>query len=85
MSYFCPRLKSLPEAKVKILKLIALTKEVSETPIIDFVLWFNLLKNILNKCSKSRKEKYKICGSSIKGAPGSKMEMNPVFRDITLN
>jgi hypothetical protein len=29
---FCPRLKNLPEAKVKRLRLIALTMEVSETP-----------------------------------------------------
>jgi hypothetical protein len=38
-----------------------LTKEVSETPIIDFVLWLSLIKNILNKHSKLRKKKiYKI-------------------------
>ena len=59
-------------------------KEVSETPIMDFVLWLNLMKSILNKLSKLRKEKYKICGSSIKGAPGSKMELNSVFKDIEL-
>ena len=53
---FCPCLKSLPEAKVKRLRLIALTKEVSEMPIIDFVLWLSLMKSILNKC-KPRKEK----------------------------
>jgi hypothetical protein len=35
---FCPYLKSLPEAKVKRFILISLTKEVSEMPIIDFVL-----------------------------------------------
>jgi hypothetical protein len=50
----------------------------------DFVLWLNLMKSILNKLSKLRKEKYKICGSSIKGAPGSKMELNSVFKDIEL-
>ena len=61
------------------LRLIALTKEVSETPIIDFVLWLSLIKNILNKRSKLGKEKYKIYGSSIKGAPGSDMEPNLVF------
>jgi len=57
--YFCPCLKRLPEAKVKRLRLIALTKEVSETPIIDVVLWLSLMKSILNKHSKLRKEKYK--------------------------
>jgi hypothetical protein len=55
---FCPYLKSLHEAKVKRLKLIALTKEVSETPTIDFVHWLSLMKSILNKRSKLRKEKY---------------------------
>ena len=57
-------------------------KEVSETPIIDFVLWLNLMKNILNKPNRLRKEKYKIYGSCIKGAPGREMERNPVFKDI---
>jgi hypothetical protein len=54
---------------VKTLRLILLTKEVSETSIIDFVLWISLMKSILRKHSKLRKEKYKIYGSSIKGAP----------------
>jgi hypothetical protein len=44
---FCPYLKSLPEVKVKRLRLIALTKEVSETLIIDLVLWLSLMKSIL--------------------------------------
>ena len=34
----CPCLKSLPEDKVKRLLLITLIKELSEMPIIDFVL-----------------------------------------------
>ena len=37
----------------------------------------------LNKHSKLRKEKYKMHGSSNKEAPGSGMELNPVFKDIT--
>ena len=76
---FCPCLKSLPEAKVKRLELIALTKEVSKKPSRDFVLWLSLMKRSLNKHSKLRKEKYKIYGSSIKGVPGSEMEQNLVF------
>ena len=76
---FCPCLKSLPEAKVKRLRLIALTKEVSKKPSRDFVLWLSLTKRSLNKHSKLRKAKYKIYGSSIKGIPGSEMEQNPVF------
>ena len=54
-------------------------------PIIDFVLCLSLMKNILNKRSKLRKEKYKVYGSRIKGVPGSEMELNPVFVDIKLN
>jgi hypothetical protein len=38
VSPLCPYLKSHPEAKVKRPRFIALTKKVSETPIIDFVL-----------------------------------------------
>ena len=49
---------SLPETKVKRFILIALTKEVSKKPSRDFVLWLSLMKSILNKRSKLRKEKY---------------------------
>lgn len=73
----CPCLKSQPEAEVKKFRLIALTKEVSETPIIDFVLWFSLMKSILKNHSKLRKGKYKMYGSSIKRIPGCKMELHP--------
>jgi hypothetical protein len=38
---------------------------------------------MLNKHSKLRKEKYKMYGSSIEGAPGSKMEQNPMLHKIT--
>jgi hypothetical protein len=76
---FCPSLKSVSEAKVKTLRLIALSKEVSKKPSRDFVLWLSLMKRSLNKHSKLRKEKYKIHGSSIKGVPGSEVEQNPVF------
>jgi hypothetical protein len=82
---FCPCLKNLLEAKVKRLRLIALTKEVTEMPIIDFVLWLSFMKSILNKHSKLREKKYKIYGLSIKEAPRSKMELNSVFKDIKLN
>ena len=76
---FCSCLKSLPEAKVKRFILIALTKEVSKKPSRDFVLWLSLMKSILNKYSKLRKEKYKMYGSNIKEAPGSEMELNAMF------
>jgi len=84
MAALCPCRKSLSEAKVKRFRLIPLTKEVSEIPSKDFVLWSSLMKSILNKHSKLRKEKYKMYGSSIKGPPGSEMELNPVFKDIKL-
>jgi hypothetical protein len=44
---------------VKRHRLIALTKEASEKPIIDFVFWLSLMKSILNKCSQLIMEKYK--------------------------
>ena len=34
------------------------------------------------KQSKLSKEKYKMYGSRIKGAPGSRMKLNPVFKEI---
>ena len=49
---------SLPEAKVKTLRLIASTKEVSEKPSLDFILWFTLIGGF-NKHSKLRKENAK--------------------------
>jgi hypothetical protein len=51
----CP--KTQREPKVKRLRLITLTKEVSKNPNRDFVLWLSLMKSILNKCIKLRKEK----------------------------
>jgi hypothetical protein len=68
VAVFCPYLKRLPEAKVKRCILIALTKEASKKPNIDFVLWFSITKRILIKCSKLRKEKCKIYSSKNKGA-----------------
>jgi hypothetical protein len=58
-SFFFPCQKSLPEAEVKRFVLITLTKEVSETPIIDVVLWLSLMKSILNKCSKLKRKNIK--------------------------
>jgi hypothetical protein len=52
---------------------------------IDILPWLSLMKSILSKHSKLRKEKYKIYGLSIKGASGGEMELNPVFKDIKLN
>jgi hypothetical protein len=40
------------------------------------------MKNILVKCHKLRKEKYKIYGSNNKGAPVRELELSPVFKEI---
>jgi hypothetical protein len=72
-------MESLPEAKVKRFWLIALTKEVSEKPSIDFVLWFTFMTSVLIKHSKLRKEKHKMYGLSNKRAPGSALELNLVL------
>ena len=43
------------------------------------------MKSVLIKHSKLRKEKYKMYGSKSKGAPGSGIEVNPVFKDVNCN
>ena len=75
----CFYLKSLPKAKVKRFRLVALKKEVSKELGINSVGWLlksNLMKNILIKRNKLRKQNYKIYGSSIKG---SRMELDSMF------
>jgi hypothetical protein len=54
---FCPCLKSLSEAKGKILRLIAFTKEITKQPSVYFVLWSSLMKNVLIKLSNLEKKK----------------------------
>jgi hypothetical protein len=84
-SYHCPR--SLPEAKVKRFRFIALTKEVSKQSGINSIVWLlksSFMKSVLMKRSKLRKEKYKICDSSIKGVPGIEMELNLCSRILNL-
>jgi hypothetical protein len=76
---FCSCLKSLPEAKVKRLRLIVLTKDVSKNLSRDFVFWLSLMKSSLKKHNKLRKEKYQIYALSLNGVPGSEIEQNPVF------
>ena len=65
-----------PEAKVMRFRL---KKEVSKNSSRDFVLWLSLMKSILNKHKKLRKEKYIIYGLNIKGALGSRMELSSMF------
>lgn len=67
---------------MKRFRLIALKKEISKQPGIKIVVW--LLKitykeHFNEKKQDERKEKYKINNSNIKGAPGSRMELNPMF------
>ena len=82
---FFPCLKSLSEAKVKRFLLIVLTKKVSKKSSRDLLVWLSLMNGVLKKHSKFWKEKYKLHDLNIKGAPGSEMELNPVFKDIKLN
>ena len=78
----CPSLKS-PEAKVKRVKLIALTKEPTKQYSLDSVLWLNFMNDVWMNCNKFRKEKnYKVCGLSNKRAPGSTLELNTMFKEI---
>ena len=77
---FCPCLKSLPEAKVKrlgLIALIALTKEVSKKPSRDFVLWLSLTKRSLNKHSKLRKKNIKYMVQVLK--PYQEVKWSKVF------
>ena len=48
----------------------------------NFVFWFSLMKSVLIKPIKLRKEKYIIYSSCNKKAPGSEMELNPLFKEI---
>lgn len=82
MAPFQHFLGSLPEAKVKRFRLVALRKEVSKNPSIDFTLWLTLLKSILMRHNKPRKGKYTIYHSNNKEALESKMEMNHMFKEI---
>jgi hypothetical protein len=69
---------------VKRFRFIALTKAVSKQSSINSIVWLLKfpMKSILMKSSKHRKEKYKLCGSQSKGAPGSGVTLNPVFMKI---
>ena len=63
MDSFCPCPKRLPEVKMRRFRIISLTKEVSNQPSLDSVLWLTLLKSVLIKHSKLRKKKCKMYGS----------------------
>jgi hypothetical protein len=63
-----------------------LKREVSKQPGLNSVVWllkFTLMKSILMKNGKLRKEAYKIHSLSIEGGPGNEIELNPVFKEIT--
>jgi len=79
---FCHCLKRLLKVKVKRFILIILKEKVFEKPNRDFGLWFSLMKSILNNRIKLRKEKYRIYSLSIKGTPGSEVQVSPVFNQI---
>jgi hypothetical protein len=57
VAIFCPCMKSLPEAKVKrlgVIALIVLTKEVSKKPSRDFVLLLSFIKRSFIKRSSKQ-------------------------------
>lgn len=66
---------------MKLVRLIALEKEISKQYSIDSV-WFTLMKSALMERSKLSEKKYKMYGSRRKGAPGSGMELNPLLIEI---
>ena len=86
MATFCHYLKSLPKAKVTKFRFLALTKEVSKQPSTNSAVWLlkftPLIKSILMKRNKLRKEKYKMYDSSNKGVLGSEMELYPMFKTM---
>ena len=84
---FRPCLKNLPEAKVKRFRLILLAKEISRQPSLDSVVWLLLvtLTQIYNKKEQGELEKYKMYNLRRKGAPGSGMELSPVFKEINIS
>lgn len=80
---FCHCPKSLLKVKVKRFILIALIKKVSKYPGINSIVWllkFTLTKSFLMKSRKLKK--IQMCGSESKSAPGSAMELNPVFKEM---
>ena len=63
-------------------RVTVLSKEVSKKPSLDFYQRFTLMRSILIKFRKLRKENYKMYVSKNKGAPGSEMKLHSVFKDI---
>lgn len=53
---------------MKKFRLIALTKEILKHASINTDRWFTLMKSVLIKHTKLRKEKYKMYGSRVKGS-----------------
>lgn len=56
-----------------------MAKEVSDTPSIDFVLWFKLINNSFIKHSKVRKKNTKCMFQVLKG---SRMYLDAMFKEI---
>lgn len=79
---FC--LKSLPEANLKSLGLISLLKGIPEQPSIDSVVWLLLLsqKKICVEKEKGVQGSCKEYNLRRERAPGSGIEINPVFEKI---
>lgn len=70
---------------MKRFRLVALAKKISKQVDINSFVWllkFTLMKSVLMKRSKLRKENYKMYDSSNKKTPGRAMELNPVIKEI---
>ena len=67
VSVCCPCLKTLPESKVKRFRLIALAKEISKQPNIDSVLWFTLMRSVLQMKQTVPEKNIKCMVQGLKG------------------
>jgi hypothetical protein len=67
MAAFSLWLRSLPKAKIKRFRLIALTNDISKKSNRDLVFWLSLMKNILNKHSTVRRKIIKCMALVVRG------------------
>lgn len=81
---FCPYPKSLPEGKVKSFGLTPLAEEITRQPSIESVMWLLvfMLKRFMMKRGKLSRVNYKMKILRRKRAPGSRMELSPIFKKI---
>lgn len=81
MVAFCPWTKYLPEAKLKIYGLTAMTEEIF-SQLLTVLLTDGHTMQIYNEKEQLRKKNYKMKSLRKKGAPGNVTKLNPVFKEI---